>query len=170
MDLPILPPDYRPSDKEPYMSPLQLAYFRQKLVQWEADLLNESEDTLAALQEQSLSTPEAVERASMETDHAFELRARDRARKLINKIDQAIARVGGARAEIGAMWWRHETRRRVHGRGVGVLSQRLAALSAADIAAEVSQLKQAQGGLESVAKVRAAQQSLYGETLLALLG
>lgn len=93
MDLPILPPDYRPSNKEPYMSPLQLAYFRQKLVQWKADLLNESEDTLAALQEQSLSTPEAVERASMETDHAFELRARDRARKLINKIDQAIARI-----------------------------------------------------------------------------
>ena len=93
MDLPILPPDYRPSDKEPYMSPLQLAYFRQKLVQWKADLLNESEDTLAALQEQSLSTPEAVERASMETDHAFELRARDRARKLISKIDQAIARI-----------------------------------------------------------------------------
>ncbi|MGA0234709.1 MAG: RNA polymerase-binding protein DksA [Alphaproteobacteria bacterium] len=93
MDLPILPPDYRPSDKEPYMSALQLAYFRQKLVQWKADLLNESEDTLAALQEQSLSTPEAVERASMETDHAFELRARDRARKLISKIDQAIARI-----------------------------------------------------------------------------
>lgn len=93
MDLPILPPDYRPSDKEPYMSPLQLAYFRQKLVQWKADLLNESEDTLAALQEQSLSTPEAVERASMETDHAFELRARDRARKLITKIDQAIVRI-----------------------------------------------------------------------------
>ena len=93
MDLPILPPDYRPTNKEPYMSPLQLAYFRQKLVQWKADLLNESEDTLAALQEQSLSTPEAVERASMETDHAFELRARDRARKLINKIDQAIARI-----------------------------------------------------------------------------
>ncbi|MGB1161670.1 MAG: RNA polymerase-binding protein DksA [Alphaproteobacteria bacterium] len=91
--MPILPPDYRPSDKEPYMSPLQLAYFRQKLVQWKADLLNESEDTLAALQEQSLSTPEAVERASMETDHAFELRARDRARKLINKIDQAIVRI-----------------------------------------------------------------------------
>ena len=93
MDLPILPPDYRPSDKEPYMSALQLAYFRQKLVQWKADLLNESEDTLAALQEQSRSTPEAVERASMETDHAFELRARDRARKLISKIDQAIARI-----------------------------------------------------------------------------
>ena len=93
MDLPILPPDYRPTNKEPYMSSLQLAYFRQKLVQWKADLLNESEDTLAALQEQSLSTPEAVERASMETDHAFELRARDRARKLINKIDQAIARI-----------------------------------------------------------------------------
>ena len=62
-------------------------------MQWKADLLNESEDTLAALQEQSLSTPEAVERASMETDHAFELRARDRARKLINKIDQAIVRI-----------------------------------------------------------------------------
>ncbi len=93
MDLPILPPDYRPTEKEPYMSPLQLAYFRSKLDLWKAELLTESEDTLAALQEQSLSTPEAVERASMETDHALELRARDRARKLINKIDKAIARI-----------------------------------------------------------------------------
>ncbi len=93
MDLPILPPDYRPTEKEPYMSPLQLAYFRNKLDLWKAELLTESEDTLAALQEQSLSTPEAVERASMETDHALELRARDRARKLINKIDKAIARI-----------------------------------------------------------------------------
>ncbi len=93
MDLPILPPDYRPTEKEPYMSPLQLAYFRNKLDLWKAELLTESEDTLAALQEQSLSTPEAVERASMETDHALELRARDRARKLINKIDKAITRI-----------------------------------------------------------------------------
>ncbi|MEE2645549.1 MAG: hypothetical protein VYD19_11505, partial [Myxococcota bacterium] len=93
-----------------------------------------------------------------------------RAQESLQSIDQAIARVGGARAQAGAMWWRHETRRRVHGRGVGLLSQRLAAQSAADIAAEVSQLKQAQGGLESIAKVRAAQQSLYGETLLTLLG
>ena len=93
MDLPILPPDYRPTEKEPYMSPLQLAYFRSKLDLWKAELLTESEDTLAALQEQSLSTPEAVERTSMETDHALELRARDRARKLINKIDKAIARI-----------------------------------------------------------------------------
>ncbi len=93
MDLPILPPDYRPTEKEPNMSPLQLAYFRNKLDLWKAELLTESEDTLAALQEQSLSTPEAVERASMETDHALELRARDRARKLINKIDKAITRI-----------------------------------------------------------------------------
>ena len=93
MDLPILPPDYRPSDDEAYMSPTQLAYFRQKLAQWKADLLTESEDTRTALQEQSLATPEAVERASMESDHALELRARDRARKLINKIDKAIARI-----------------------------------------------------------------------------
>ena len=93
MDLPILPPDYRPTEKEPYMSPLQLAYFRNKLDLWKAELLTESEDALAALQEQSLSTPEAVERASMETDHALELRARDRARKLINKIDKAIGRI-----------------------------------------------------------------------------
>ena len=73
MDLPILSPDYRPSDDETYMSPTQLAYFRQKLAQWKAELLNESEDTLAALQEQSRSTPEAVERASMESAHALDL-------------------------------------------------------------------------------------------------
>ncbi|HCI00055.1 MAG TPA: RNA polymerase-binding protein DksA, partial [Alphaproteobacteria bacterium] len=87
------PEGYRPTDDEEFMNPMQLAYFRNKLDLWKAELLTESEDTLAALQEQSLSTPEAVERASMETDHALELRARDRARKLINKIDKAITRI-----------------------------------------------------------------------------
>ena len=93
MDLPVLSPDYRPSDKEEYMSEMQLAYFRNKLEEWKNELIDDSEETLAQLQEQSLNTPEAVERASMETDHALELRARDRARKLINKIDKAIARI-----------------------------------------------------------------------------
>ena len=82
------------------MSPPSLPTFGRNLAQWKAELLNESEDTLAALQEQSLSHPEAVERASMESDHALELRARDRARKLINKIDKAIARIDAERIRL----------------------------------------------------------------------
>lgn len=89
----VLPPDYRPSDSEEFMNPLQLEYFRQKLLTWRAQLIADSEETLHSLQEESLAEADWTDRASAETDVALELRTRDRARKLIVKIDEALARV-----------------------------------------------------------------------------
>jgi DnaK suppressor protein len=90
---PLLSPDYRPSEKEPFMNPMQLEYFRQKLLAWKSELLKESNETLSHLQEESLSEPDIADRASLETDRALELRTRDRARKLIQKIDEARGRI-----------------------------------------------------------------------------
>jgi DnaK suppressor protein len=89
----LLPPDYRPSEEEPFMSDLQLEYFRQKLLRWRAELLQESTETLNHLQAESLHQPDLTDRASMETDRALELRTRDRERKLISKIDAALQRI-----------------------------------------------------------------------------
>lgn len=90
---PLLSPDYRPSDKEPFMNPVQLEYFRQKLLAWKGELLRESGETLSHLQEESLSEPDLADRASLETDRSLELRTRDRERKLIQKIEEAIGRI-----------------------------------------------------------------------------
>ena len=90
---PLLPPDYRPSEDEPFMNDLQLEYFRQKLLRWRAELLQESAETLNHLQAESLHQPDLTDRASMETDRALELRTRDRERKLISKIDAALQRI-----------------------------------------------------------------------------
>lgn len=89
----VLPPDYRPSETEEFMNPLQLEYFRQKLLDWRAQLIDESEGTLNNLQQESLVEADWTDRASAETDVALELRTRDRARKLIVKIEEALARV-----------------------------------------------------------------------------
>ncbi|MCB1429931.1 MAG: RNA polymerase-binding protein DksA [Nitratireductor sp.] len=85
--------DYVPSDDEPFMSPRQREYFRRKLVTWKNDLLKESRETLDGLQEQSDKLPDMADRASSETDRSIELRARDRQRKLIGKIDAALRRI-----------------------------------------------------------------------------
>jgi DnaK suppressor protein len=90
---PTLPPDYRPSDDETFMNPLQLEYFRQKLLRWRMDLLAESSGTREHLKEESLSEPDVTDRASLETDRGMELRTRDRERKLISKIDSALTRI-----------------------------------------------------------------------------
>ena len=90
---PLLPPDYRPSDNEPFMNPMQQEYFRQKLLSWRIELLQESNETLLHLQEESLSEPDIADRASLETDRSLELRTRDRERKLIAKIDDALHRL-----------------------------------------------------------------------------
>ena len=90
---PILPPNYRPSEDEEFMSPLQLEYFRQKLLRWRAELLAESSETLQHLKEESLSEPDIADRATLETDRFTELRTRDRERKLISKIDEALQRI-----------------------------------------------------------------------------
>ena len=88
-----LPPDYRPSDNEEFMNPLQVEYFRQKLLRWRVDLLKEADGTLASLSEGGIHESDITDRASVETDRAFELRTRDRARKLITKINMALERI-----------------------------------------------------------------------------
>src|ERR1700759_5836373 len=84
---------YRPSDKEPFMNDRQKEYFRAKLLAWREDILKEAKETLLHLQEENLSHPDLADRASSETDRAIELRARDRQRKLISKIDAALQRI-----------------------------------------------------------------------------
>jgi DnaK suppressor protein len=88
-----LEPAYRPGDDEPFMNERQREYFRRKLLAWKDDILRESRETLAALQNESENHPDLADRASSETDRAIELRARDRQRKLIAKIDAAMARI-----------------------------------------------------------------------------
>ena len=84
---------YLPSDKEPFMNERQRDYFRLKLLTWREDILKEAKETLLHLQEENQNHPDIADRASSETDRAIELRARDRQRKLIAKIDEALGRI-----------------------------------------------------------------------------
>jgi DnaK suppressor protein len=84
---------YRPTDKEPFMNERQREYFREKLIIWRDDILKEAKETLQHLQDENQNHPDLADRASSETDRAIELRARDRQRKLINKIDAALHRL-----------------------------------------------------------------------------
>jgi len=84
---------YRPTDKEPFMNDRQRDYFRQKLLAWREDILREARETLQHLQDENQNHPDFADRASSETDRAIELRARDRQRKLISKIDEALSRI-----------------------------------------------------------------------------
>ena len=84
---------YKPTEKEPFMNERQKEYFRQKLAIWREDILKEAKDTLQHLQDENVNHPDLADRASSETDRAIELRARDRQRKLINKIDAALHRL-----------------------------------------------------------------------------
>jgi RNA polymerase-binding transcription factor len=85
--------NYRPSEKEPFMNERQREYFRAKLLAWKDEILRESRLTLQTLQEENVNHPDLADRASSETDRAIELRARDRQRKLIAKIDAAVQRI-----------------------------------------------------------------------------
>jgi DnaK suppressor protein len=85
--------NYRPSDKEPFMNERQREYFRKKLLDWKEEILREAKETLAHLQLENENHPDLADRASSETDRAIELRARDRQRKLIAKIEEALARL-----------------------------------------------------------------------------
>ena len=88
-----LPVDYVPSNGESFMNAMQREYFRLKLLNWRVDLLEVSNQTLKYLQSESLAEPDMVDRATLEADRALELRTRDRQRKLINKIDEALRRI-----------------------------------------------------------------------------
>ncbi|MBN9430966.1 MAG: RNA polymerase-binding protein DksA [Bosea sp.] len=85
--------EYRPSEAEPFMNERQREYFRRKLLAWKEDILKESRETLQHLQDENQNHPDLADRASSETDRAIELRARDRQRKLISKIDAALQRI-----------------------------------------------------------------------------
>ena len=89
----VLPPDYKPSADEEYMNEMQLEYFRQKLENWKKSIVSQSVDTLEDLLQGGLSQPDEIDRASLETDKALDLRTKDRIRKLINKIDEALDRI-----------------------------------------------------------------------------
>ena len=85
--------NYKPTQKEKFMNAKMKEYFRQKLVNWKKDLLKESSQTLNNLQNENEAKPDITDRASEEIDRSFELRTRDRERKLINKIDAALQRI-----------------------------------------------------------------------------
>ena len=93
MSNPLLSPDYRPSEEEEFMNARQREYFRIKLLAWRTELLKESNETLRNLQSESLAVPDMADRATKETDRSLELRTRDRQRKLIAKIDEALRRI-----------------------------------------------------------------------------
>ena len=88
-----LPAGYKPTDKEEYMNPQQLEYFRQKLLNWRNELLAQSRETIQNLQEENWHEPDIADRASLETEAGVELRTRNRYLKLISKIDAAIKRI-----------------------------------------------------------------------------
>jgi DnaK suppressor protein len=88
-----LPPNYKPTEKEEYMNSKQLEYFRQKLLSWRRELIEESRDTIDHLKEENWHEPDIADRASLETEAGVELRTRNRYLKLIAKIDEALKRV-----------------------------------------------------------------------------
>jgi DnaK suppressor protein len=117
-----IPTDYRPAEDDEFMNPVMTEYFRQKLLSWRVELLRESGETLVNLQDGGLQEPDIADRASAETDRALELRTRDRARKLIQKIDAALRRI-----EDGSYGYCEETGdpigvRRLEARPVATLS------------------------------------------------
>ena len=88
-----LSPDYTPSEDEEFMNPMQMEYFRQMLLNWRSELIQEAGETLNNLNSGNLQQPDMADRASLETDHQLELRTKDRERKLIIKIDEALSRI-----------------------------------------------------------------------------
>jgi DnaK suppressor protein len=89
----ILPQGYRPTTDEAFMNPVQLAYFRRKLLDWKDSILREAANTLETLKAEPMREPDVNDRASSETDWGIELRTRDRQRKVISKIDSALRRI-----------------------------------------------------------------------------
>ena len=85
--------EYRPGEKEPFMNERQREYFRAKLLAWKEEILEESRSTIASLQQDTVAEADLADRATSETDRALELRTRDRQRKLIAKIDEALRRI-----------------------------------------------------------------------------
>ena len=117
-----IPPDYRPTEDEPYMNPRQSEYFRRKLLRWRDDILRGSDVTLRQLKEEDMRLPDQSDWASAEIQRSFELRTRDRERKLLSKIDAALKRI-----EDGTYGYCEETQepigiRRLEARPIATLS------------------------------------------------
>ena len=89
----VLPEGYVPSDKEEFMNPMQIEYFRQKLLTWRQELLSDATDTLNTLSEENFQMPDITDRAQLESDASLHLRTRDRERKLLSKIESALRRI-----------------------------------------------------------------------------
>jgi DnaK suppressor protein len=89
----VLPVGYKPDESEPFMSERQRIYFRNKLLAWKEEIVRQNRETLQGLHEDSSQHADLADRATFEADRALELRARDRQRKLISKIDAALARI-----------------------------------------------------------------------------
>jgi DnaK suppressor protein len=89
----MLPDDYRPSEDEDFMNPLQLLYFQKKLVSWKAELLDDASGTITGLSQENLHQPDQMDRAQIESNAALDLRTRDRERKLLQKIEAALRRI-----------------------------------------------------------------------------
>jgi DnaK suppressor protein len=92
-DAPASDPEYRPSEDETFMNQRQLEYFRRKLLAWKDEILRESRETVVHLQSETENHPDLADRATSEADRSLELRTRDRQRKLISKIDEALRRI-----------------------------------------------------------------------------
>lgn len=88
-----LPENYVPTPQEPYMSPLQLEYFRRKLLAWRDELLAEQDQTTESLQGEEWRQADIIDRASLESDTSIELRTTERHHKLLKKIDEALRRI-----------------------------------------------------------------------------
>jgi DnaK suppressor protein len=89
----LLPEGYRPSDSEEFMNPMQLLYFRKKLEDWRAELIDEAGATISGLSQENLHQPDQMDRAQIESNAALDLRTRDRERKLLQKIEAALRRI-----------------------------------------------------------------------------
>jgi DnaK suppressor protein len=114
--------DYRPTEDEPYMNDNQREYFRRKLLGWRDEILRGSNETLRQLKEEESRVADMTDWASVETERNFQLRARDRERKLLSKIDEALRRI-----EEGTYGFCEETQepiglRRLEARPIATLS------------------------------------------------
>lgn len=89
----VVPANYVPTDEEPFMSPVMTEYFRQKLLTWKADIIEQTKETVAYLQGENVSHPDPADTAAANADRQLELRTRDRLRKLVNKVDKALNRI-----------------------------------------------------------------------------
>ena len=88
-----VPKGYDPAKDKTYMSPKMLAFFRDKLITWKHELVNETLDLVSTMQSESISYPDPADTAAANADRQFELRTRDRTRKLVHKIDAALRRI-----------------------------------------------------------------------------